>query len=103
MPGALVVANGIERWYPQFDGTITIVHVAVGTVPTGSGTTVRLNLNGTSIGTVTIAASTFTNTFVPSTTTFTVGAADYFTVDVTAIGSTTPGSYLETQIIGNVT
>lgn len=97
--GALSTLTGNMRWYARFDGEITEVYVSVGTAPTGSGTTVRLNKNGSSLGTVTIAAGSNTNSFTPASPTFVIG--DYFTVDITAVGSTTPGSDLDVQIIGS--
>lgn len=94
--GVLTVANGGLRWYALTDGTISLVHASVGTAPTGSGVTVRVNRNTTSLGTVTIPAGAHTNTFVPASPAYTAG--DYFTVDVTAIGSSTPGSDLVVQV-----
>ena len=94
--GVLAVGNGVLRWYPLADGTLAGVHCAVGVAPTGSGVTVRLKKNGASVGTGTIAAGAFTTTFVPSPAGYVVG--DYFTVDVTAVGSTTPGTGLVVQL-----
>ena len=87
------------RFYPQENVTIDHVHAAVGVAPSAPGLTVRLNLNGASIGTGTIAAGANTTSFVPSTTALVVG--DYLTVDVTTIGSPTPGSNLVVQVWGS--
>jgi hypothetical protein len=98
VPGARVVANGNARWYPPRPCSLTLAHAAVGTAPAGSGLTVRVKQNGVSIGTATIPAGSFTATFVPSVSSLAVG--DYLTVDVTAVGSTTPGSDLVVQFVG---
>ena len=63
--GALTVANGDLRWYARAKGSIAKVHAAIGTAPAGSGVTVRVNKNGTSLGTCTIAAGGHTATFIP--------------------------------------
>jgi len=80
--GALTVANGALRWYAPAAGMITLVHASVGTAPGGGGTTVRVNVNGSSVGTATIAAGANSATFVPGSASFVAG--DYVTVDVTA-------------------
>jgi hypothetical protein len=82
--GSLSVVNGGLRWYAPADGSITLVHASVGTAPSGSGTTVRVNRNGSSIGSVTISAGNYSASFVPGSPGFSAG--DYFTVDVTAAG-----------------
>lgn len=94
--GKRFVANGNMRFYPQQNILIDHVHVAVGVAPAAPGLTVRLNLNGASIGSGTVAAGANTTSFVPSTTALVVG--DYLTLDVTAVGSPTPGSNLVVQV-----
>jgi hypothetical protein len=94
--GPLAAATGGLRWYAPTDGTITLVHVSVGTAPAGSGITVQVNRNGTSLGTVTIPVGSHTNTFTPASPAYVAG--DYFTVDVTAVGTTTAGSDLVVQL-----
>lgn len=97
-PATLSVFNGTVRAYAIHGGTISGVHISVGTQPTGASVNVRLNKNGSSIGTGTIAVSTNTSTITPSPTTFSSG--DYFTVDITQIGSTIPGTDLVVEIYG---
>ena len=93
--GELEIADGGLRYYALADGTITLVYVSVGTAPSGSGVTVRVNRNGSSIGTTTIAAGANTNSFAPAAAYVT---GDYFTVDVTAVGSSGPGADLVVEL-----
>jgi hypothetical protein len=93
--GDLEVSDGNLRWYSRAKGTVATVHASVGTAPTGSGVTVQVNQNGSSIGTCTIAAGGHTATFTPAAD---YDSGDYFTVDVNAVGSTTPGSDLVVQL-----
>lgn len=95
LAGVRSIANGTFNWWPAKDGTLTFVQIGVSTPPTGAGLTVRINLNGTSVGTVTIAAGANTATFVPSTTAF--AALDHLSVDVTAANG---GADLEVQFWG---
>ena len=94
--GALTAHDGGLRFYALAGGRIRQVHVSVGTAPAGSGLTVRINRNGSSIGTVTIAAGDHTATFTPSPAGYSAG--DYFTVDITAVGSSTAGSDLVVEL-----
>lgn len=94
--GDLAVQNGGLRWYAPFDGMIKKVYVSVGTAPSGSGVHIRLNKNGIPIGTIIIAAGTNYDWFSPDDPDFV--DEDFFTVDVTAVGSSTPGSNLVVQL-----
>jgi hypothetical protein len=89
--GALAVANGGLPWDVLDAGTITKIQASLGIAPTGSGLSVRINKNGASVATLTIAAG---QTKASSTPSIAVVAGDRLTVDVTAVGSTTPGSHL---------
>jgi hypothetical protein len=94
--GELEVADGNLRWYSRAKGSVASVHASVGTAPAGSGVTVQVNRNGTSIGTATIAAGGHIASFTPGSPDFAAG--DWFTVDITAVGSSTPGSDLVVQL-----
>lgn len=87
----LSVLTGKSRFYFEDARTITKIRASVGTVPTGSGVTIDTLVNGTSIGTVTIAAGQNTATLAVSKS---VVAGDYATVSILSIGSTTPGTDL---------
>ena len=95
--GILAVKPGVHRLYN--DGasarTITKLRASVDTPPTGSGVTVTLKVDGTSAGTVTIAAGAGT---AVSTLGANWPAGSYLTVDVTAVGSATPGSDLTVSV-----
>jgi hypothetical protein len=87
----LVVFNGSKRWYATSSFTISNVNAFLVSAPTGSSAIFRINKNGSSAATVTIAAS---STSVTSSINIAMVLGDYITVDITQVGSTTPGSYL---------
>lgn len=95
--GPLAVSNGQLPWEAQKAGSFALVHARVGVAPTGSAVTVRVNKNGSAMGSLTIAAGSLSGSFVPSTPAFVIG--DVFTVDITAIGSTNPGASLVVQMV----
>ncbi|MFG1977044.1 hypothetical protein ACGFJC_47595 [Nonomuraea fuscirosea] len=102
--GPLQTVTGTYRLFNDTGRSWTIVAVraTVVTAPAGSGLTVDVHKNGTTVftnqanrpiiaaGTTTIKRTTID---VP-----TVADGDYLTVDVDAVGSTTPGSDLTVQI-----
>ena len=98
MDGLLVVAPGTLRWYPRKGGSFTEAHCALGVPSAGSSVGVRMNKNGVSVGSTTIGPGLFTSSFVPTPASFSLG--DYFTVDVTQIGSGSPGADLVVQLSG---
>lgn len=99
-PGTLSVVNGTMRWYPTVNGTLSAIYVAVGTAPTGASLIVAIRKNGsTTIGTATIAVSTFTTTVTPSPATFSGPNTDYYTYNITQIGSTVAGTDLAVQFV----
>lgn len=99
--GPRIVANGDFPWVVPVQCTVDHIRASSSPGPTGAGLTVRVNRNGGSVGTVTIAAGGTTNTMTLADPT--IDAGDTFTVDVTAIGSTTPGSNVAVQWIGRWT
>lgn len=98
--GTLAVATGKSRIYLEGAYTVETVRAAVSTAPTGAAIICDVLKNGTTIyssGRPTIAASGFTGTgSTPAVSTFTTG--DYFTVDVTQIGSTIAGADLTVTV-----
>jgi hypothetical protein len=90
--GPLLVVNGKGRFTFPVAGTIVGWSASVSTPPTGSGLNLRLNRNGSSLDTGTIAAAAFNLAQRPLTQA--VAAGDHVTVDITAVGSTTPGQDL---------
>jgi len=102
--GTLAVTTGTQRLYNDTGRTLTLtaVRAAVGTAPTGSGVTVDVKKNGTTIFTTgtnkpTIAANAVTATAAGIDVTSWL-AGDYLTVDITAVGSTTAGSDLTVTV-----
>lgn len=94
-PGSLVTIAGKARWYPPQSVNVLWLEASVDTAPAGADVVLILKKNGITVSgsTVTITAgqnksSRVTLTGVSGTTT------DYFTLDVTQVGSTTPGSDL---------
>lgn len=98
IPGALETLTGTATWEAAADGEISFILVNVGVAPTGSAVTGDVKKNGSSIFAYSIAAGADSDQDVPSATAFVAG--DEFTVDITAIGSTTPGTDLSTQFWG---
>ncbi|MFD8496353.1 hypothetical protein [Amycolatopsis sp. NPDC059657] len=95
--GVVAATTGVHRWYNDTGRTlnVTALRAAVGTAPTGSPLTVAAKKNGIAFSTAltaTITAAAFTG--VTAGAGQTVAAGDYITIDVTAIGSTVPGSDL---------
>lgn len=89
----LVVFNGTRRWYATTNSfSISSISAILVSAPTGSAAIIRINKNGTSTTTLTIAAGT-TST-VNNSINIAMVSGDYITVDVTQIGSLTPGAYL---------
>jgi hypothetical protein len=91
MQDTVTVFTGKSRFYFESTRTIASVRASVNTAPTGSSLVVALLLNGTSIGTVTIPAGSYT---AATTLSQVVNLNDYVTVNVTSVGSTTAGSDL---------
>lgn len=98
--GALGLSTGSLRWYPRKPGTLTEVHAALGIPATGTGgLTVRLRKNAaTTLGSVLVPSGSNVGSFVPSPATYVLG--DFFTIDITTVGGTTPGSDLVVQVVG---
>lgn len=92
-PGTLTLFTGKVRWYPPQAVNVLWLEASVDTPSTGSGITAELKKNGSVVNSVTIAAGQNKSSRV-TLTGVTGTADDYFTVDVTAIGSGTPGSDL---------
>lgn len=100
--GTVAVATGKSRIYLEEAYAVETVRAAVNTAPTGAALIIDLNKNGTSIygaqenrpsiqaGTNSALGGT------PSVQTFAAG--DYITVDVDAVGSSTPGADLTVTV-----
>lgn len=91
MQDTVGIYTGKNRFYFEATRIITNIRASVGTAPTGSPLVVAVLLNGTSIGTVSIAAGSYTAT---TTLSQVVNLNDYVTVNVTSVGSTIAGSDL---------
>jgi hypothetical protein len=91
MQDTLAVRTGVSRFYFESTRTLVSARASVNTAPTGSAVVVLIKINGTAVGTISIAAGTNTAT---TTINQAVNLNDYATVDVTSVGSTTAGSDL---------
>jgi hypothetical protein len=82
-----------QRIYNRTGSPWTIVGVQlwVNTAPVGATATLQVNKNGASAFTISVA-TTVQGSSSPSATNIAVADGDYLDVDVTAVGSTTPGS-----------
>ena len=100
--GVLAVKSGGTRYYYEQAATIQQIRASVGTAPSGSSIIIDVRKNGTSIFPLspkpTIISGTNTATATPDTTSLSAG--DYLTVDITQIGSITPGADLSVEIKG---
>lgn len=92
IPGTAIVRTGTMRQYLEYDGVISTIRISAGTPPAGASLLVDIKKNGTSIlaAPAGLSSGSSVATITPTTTTFSAG--DYFTLDVTQVGSTTPGS-----------
>jgi hypothetical protein len=88
---ALSTVTGTSRFYFESTRIISQVRASVGTAPTGSSTVIDTLINGTSIGTTTIPAGSFTAT---TSTSQTVNSGDYATISILSVGSSYPGADL---------
>jgi hypothetical protein len=90
--GPLIVINDMTPyWLAPKSGTFTSIVARVKTAPTGASLQGRINKNGVQVTTFTIAAGS-SNTSATVNLQFSLG--DYFSVDITQIGSTVAGSNL---------
>jgi hypothetical protein len=96
LAGTLATSTGALRWYAPEAITLVDATAAVGTAPTGADLETDVLLNGASVGTPTIADGD--NLGSAASVTNTMAATDYLTVDVTQVGSTTPGANLTLRI-----
>jgi len=90
----LSVTTGTARWYAPFDLTVTSISPILGTAADDTITT-PVKKNGSTVSTITFAASATTGT--PSANTFSMSEGDYLTLDVTTIGTTAKGKDMTTQ------
>lgn len=93
--GNLYMVTGTQRFYVERTGIVNKIRASVGTAPVGSAIGVTVLKNGSSFATLSIAQNT--NTIV-ATSGASVTSGDYFTVNITSVGSTTPGADLTVAI-----
>jgi len=86
--GNAVVANKVAQVLIGFGGTFTRLRAWADTAPAGSGLSIRINKNGVSVATLSIAAGTNSASTAVS---IAVAAGDRISLDITGVGSTTPG------------
>ncbi len=97
--GNAAVVGGAVRWYNPRAGATNLfsARASVNTAPTGASLVVDLVKNGaTTIATLTIAAGAYTSGL--QTLEAALADGDYLTVNITQVGSTTPGADLTVQV-----
>jgi hypothetical protein len=95
--GAVPVFSGTERSYVYKACTVSAVVLSAQTAPSGSSLIARINKNGSSLTTATLAAgSQYQKTSGLS---FALVEGDYLTLDVTQVGSAYPGYGLIAKVI----
>ena len=90
--GELEVHTGAKRFYSPGSYTLSSADIHLGTAAAGSSVNLTINKNGSSAGTLTIAAgstSSLSNSLSVS-----LSQGDYLTIDITQVGSSTAGSDL---------
>jgi hypothetical protein len=99
MPGTLTLFTGKARWYPPQSVNILWLQGTIDTSPIGSDINIVLKKNGSTVsgGTVSVVASTNKSSKV-TLTGITGTIDDYFTIDVTQIGSSIAGSDLSVAV-----
>ena len=96
-PGELQLTSGTHRWYAETNITVDKIVVRVDVAPEDGDVGVVLNKTGATTGlNLTIADGETKKTVTP--TNLTLTEDDYFTVDVTSVGSTAKGSGLTVTI-----
>lgn len=94
--GTLQLVTGVNRWYAPTAITFTRIEMFVSTPATGADINIKVNKNGTLVGTYTLPATTYYHDL--GVISVAVAAGDYLTYDVTQIGSSTPGSDLQIRL-----
>lgn len=95
--GTIPVFNGTQRSYVYKACAITSMMISVGTAATGSAINVRINKNGSSLITGSLATGSNYNKVTGLSASLVEG--DYLTLDVTQVGSTYPGYDLTIKTI----
>lgn len=96
--GTVTTGLSGSRFYVERSGTVSVVRASVGTAPTGSALTVDVLKNGVSILSSAISIAAGTNTATGTISSSSVSSGDYFTVNVTGVGSSTAGANLTVSV-----
>ena len=89
--GILYPQNGSAKLYMTSATTLNEVIANLEIAPSGGDVDLRLNKNGFSAATLTIADSSTTTTITPN---ISFVSGDYITVDITSVGTSTAGTNL---------
>jgi hypothetical protein len=98
--GVAAVKTGTFPWYNDTGRPLVIksVRASVGIAPSGSSLTITVAKNGATLSGVNASISANTRTAKQTVADVPVADGDYLTINITAIGSTTPGTDLAVQI-----
>lgn len=91
-PGELQIFGGTSRWYPPAPVTLIAIEAYVSVPSVGSDITFDLKKNGITVYSGVIAVGQ--QRLAPVAISVDLTTDDYLTLDVTGVGSTTPGSDL---------
>lgn len=94
--GSVTTYTGKGRFYLDRAGTLTLLRASLGTASSSGAVGVTLLKNGVSVGTVSVSASSFTNTAPLSTS---ISAGDYLTVNITSAGTGATDLVVEVSIV----
>lgn len=100
--GTQFVDTGTQRFYVDHPGFDLGMRVSLGTAPQGADFILVLRKNGSVLQTATVPAGQQTSGYI-TISPGTVSAGDYFTVDVTQVGSTAAGEDLTMTLWMRVT
>lgn len=97
LSGTVTVAdNQTPFWVAPKNSTFTSLVARAQTAPTGAALSGRINKNGVQVATFTIAASTYSVVVTGLSLSYLAG--DYFSIDITQVGSTVAGANLTVAV-----
>jgi hypothetical protein len=96
MQGTLSLTTGTQRFYVERSGIISYIRATIGTPSSGSPVVVDVLKNGVSVLStpLSIPAGEYSLKGILADSQLSVSAGDYFTVNVTGVGSVTTGANL---------
>lgn len=97
-PGDLVTITGKARWYPPQGLTLTWIEASVNTPSVGANIQLALKMNGITVSGAVVTINAGSNRSTRYNISQAVTTDDYISLDVTQIGTVTPGSDLSVTV-----